>query len=75
MSFQLDGLFIGTGHTRSMRNAMIVSTTGYILMVYLFQALWGNHGLFLALSCFMILRAITLMLYYPQVERSVTTGE
>ncbi|MEJ2176458.1 MAG: MATE family efflux transporter, partial [Gammaproteobacteria bacterium] len=27
-SFQLDGIFIGAGHTREMRNAMIVSTLG-----------------------------------------------
>jgi MATE family multidrug resistance protein len=71
LSFQLDGLFIGTGHTRSMRNAMVISTIGYLLLAYLFQLIWGNHGLFLALSCFMILRAITLMLYYPQIIRSI----
>ena len=27
-SYQLDGLFVGTGHAREMRNAMIVSTAG-----------------------------------------------
>ncbi len=70
-SFQLDGLFIGTGHTKSMRNAMLVSTTGYLIMVYLFQAIWGNHGLFMALTGFMLLRAITLFLYYPSVVRSI----
>ena len=75
LSFQLDGLFIGTGHTRSMRNAMVISTIGYLLLTYLFQVIWGNHGLFLALSCFMVLRAITLMRYYPQVVRSIKTSE
>ena len=70
-SFQLDGLFIGTGHTKSMRNAMLVSATGYLIMVYLFQAIWGNHGLFMALTGFMMLRAITLFLYYPSVVRSI----
>ena len=71
LSFQLDGLFIGTGHTRSMRNAMVISTIGYLLLAYLFQVIWGNHGLFLALACFMILRAITLLLYYPHIVRSI----
>lgn len=69
-SFQLDGLFIGTGHTKAMRNAMIISTLGYLVMVLLFQQLWNNHGLFLALTCFMILRALTLLIYYPAVLRA-----
>ena len=73
-SFQLDGLFIGTGHTRSMRNAMLVSTTAYLVLAYLFQHYWSNHGLFLALSCFMVIRAITLLSYYPGVVRSIDSG-
>jgi MATE family multidrug resistance protein len=69
--FQMDGLFIGTGHTREMRNAMLLSTTGYLLLAWGFQEIWGNHGLFLALSCFMILRASTLYYYYPSVVRAI----
>ncbi len=70
-SFQLDGLFIGTGHTRSMRNAMLVSTAGYLGLAYLFQQTWGNHGLFLALTCYMVLRGVTLLFYYPKVLHSI----
>ncbi|MCY4050360.1 MAG: MATE family efflux transporter [Gammaproteobacteria bacterium] len=70
MSFQLDGLFIGVGYTRQMRNAMLISTAGYLLMAYIFQSWLGNHGLFLALICFMTLRAVTLLYYYPSVVRS-----
>ena len=70
-SFQLDGLFIGTGHTKSMRNAMLVSVAGYLMMVYWFQVIWGNHGLFMALICFMLLRGITLSLCYPAVVRAI----
>ena len=70
-SYQLDGLFIGTGHTKSMRNAMLVSIAGYLIMVSWFQTIWGNHGLFMALTCFMMLRGITLLLYYPAVVRAM----
>ncbi len=70
MSFQLDGLFIGVGYTRQMRNAMILSTAGYLVMAYVFQFRLDNHGLFLALVCFMALRAFTLLYYYPSVVRS-----
>ena len=70
-SFQLDGLFIGAGHTRQMRNAMLISMAGYFLLAYFLQSWAGNHGLFLALICFMALRAITLLCYYPDVVRSI----
>lgn len=70
-SYQLDGLFIGTGHAREMRNAMIVSTIGYLVLAIAFQAVYGNHGLFLGLTCFMILRTLTLYYYYPQLVRSI----
>jgi len=74
-SYHLDGLFIGTGYAREMRNAMIVSTLGYLVMVYVFQALFGNHGLFLALSGFMVLRTLTLLYYYPSILKSMPVGE
>ena len=70
-SYQLDGLFIGAGHAREMRNAMIVSTMGYLPLAIALQSLYGNHGLFLALTGFMILRAMTLYYYYPQLLRSI----
>ena len=69
-SFQLDGLFIGTSRAREMRNAMLISMAGYLAAAYLFQQLWGNHGLFLALTCFMIFRTATLYAYYPGIVRS-----
>ncbi|MBX2884961.1 MAG: MATE family efflux transporter [Granulosicoccus sp.] len=66
-SFQLDGVFIGTGHTRAMQNAMLISTGGFLLLVWLLLPTLGNHGLFLALSLFMCLRALTLWVYYPGI--------
>lgn len=70
-SFQLDGLFVGTSRAREMRNSMLVSMVGYLGCAYWFQQLWGNHGLFLALSCFMVFRTITLTGYYPSIVRSI----
>lgn len=70
-SFQLDGVFIGVGHTREMRNAMLVSTLGYLVLVWILLPMLGNHGLFLALTLFMLLRALTLWYYYPQISRTI----
>ncbi len=71
-SFQLDGIFIGVGRAREMRNAMLIATALYLALLTLLIPWLGNHGLFLGLACFMILRAITLWRYYPRLTDSLT---
>jgi MATE family multidrug resistance protein len=66
-SFQFDGIFIGTGYTREMRNAMIVSMLIYLGLLMLLVPALGNHGLFLSLCLFMVVRALTLGYYYPRI--------
>jgi multidrug resistance protein, MATE family len=58
--FQLDGIFIGATRTRDMRNMMIVSFIVYIASGYALMALLGNHGLWLAMCVFFVLRGATL---------------
>ncbi len=70
-SFQLDGVFIGVGHTREMQNAMLFSTFLYLGLIWLFLPLMGNHGLFFALTLFMIIRALTLWYYLPDITRAI----
>ncbi len=74
-SFQLDGIFIGVGHTREMQNAMLLSTLGYLALVWLLLPLMGNHGLYLSLTVFMILRALTLRYYLPNIYRAIVEPE
>lgn len=77
-SFQLDGIFIGTGHTREMRNAMIITLLVYLGILQLTISWLGNHGLFLGLSLFMLLRAVSLLCYFRGIEsaiRSRMTGK
>lgn len=66
-SFQLDGIFIGTGYTREMRNAMVVSLLIYLGSLYWLVLWFDNHGLFLSLSLFMVVRAASLGFYYPRI--------
>ncbi len=73
--FQLDGIFIGTGHTREMRNAMIFSLLGYLLVLHFVLPLLGNHGLFLALAIFMVLRALSLLFYFRDIEAVIRQRE
>ncbi|MCH7478616.1 MAG: hypothetical protein IIA14_11040 [SAR324 cluster bacterium] len=70
-SFQLDGIFLGATHTRALRNAMLVSLSLFLVFVWLFMPLWGNHGLWLALLLFMVVRAVTLVVQYPAIPRSL----
>ncbi len=71
-SFQIDGIFIGSSYTKEMRNAMLISMVVYLSLLYWLVPLWGNHGLFLCLSVFMVIRAITLGCYYPRIIRAMS---
>ena len=73
-SFQLDGIFIGVGHTREMRNAMLLSTAAYLALLAVLIPWLGNHGLFLGLSCFMVIRVATLWRYYPAIPAALKTA-
>lgn len=67
-SWMLDGIFIGATRTRDMRNAMIQTTVVFGLVILVFVPLWGNHGLWAALLVSYVVRAYTLMRYYPALE-------
>lgn len=68
LPFLMDGLFIGTTRTREMRNSMVLSIVVYLALWYVTGGL-GNHGLWLALTGFMIARSLTLGYYSWQIER------
>ncbi len=65
--YQLDGIYIGTTHSREMRQAMIISATLFFLLTALLIPRFGNTGLWCAFSLFMIARAATLLFYYPRI--------
>ena len=67
--YQLDGIFIGASQTKEMRNAMIISVTGFIVISIYFTKYFGNHGLWFSLMFFMILRSLTLKFYFNKILR------
>lgn len=71
MSFQLDGLFIGTTQGRAMRNAMFFSTFCFILLSYLLMFFFDIHGLWLAFLGFNIIRAISLWYFMPVIYKHI----
>ena len=73
-SWMLDGVFIGATRTQDMRNMAILSVLAYGLAVLVLVPLYGNHGLWIALLLSYVLRAITLALRYPALERATAQG-
>jgi MATE family multidrug resistance protein len=69
LAWMLDGVFIGATRTKDMRNMMILSFLGYCGLVLLLLPNFGNHGLWMAMNGFFILRGVSLALRYPALER------
>ena len=67
--YQLDGIFIGASQTREIRNAMIISVVSFIIISIYFTKYFGNHGLWFSLMCFMVLRSLTLKLFFNKILR------
>lgn len=67
--FQLDGIYIGLGGTRIMRNAMIICFAAYIGLWAVLTPIFGNQGLWAAFTIFFGLRALSLALW---LNRTIT---
>ena len=75
-SFLLDGIFIGATRAQELRDSMLIALLGYLALAVVLTAHFGNHGLWCALLAFMALRALTLALRLPGIERkSFATAE
>ncbi len=65
-AFLWDGIFIGATASKTMRNAMLVSTLLFFIVYYSFSGLLGNNALWLALILFLLARGIIQWLYSPK---------
>ena len=69
--YLLDGMFIGATRASEMRNGMAIAAAGFALT--LFSVPWlGNHGLWLAITVFLLLRGITLWMIWRRHCREGT---
>jgi len=73
-SYQLDGIFIGTTHTREMRDGMILSVIAFIISCWLLITMFGNHGLWASMMIFYVARAYTLYRWFPNIERDLSSA-
>ncbi|MCK5122323.1 MAG: MATE family efflux transporter [Methylococcales bacterium] len=68
-SYLFDGIFIGAMMTKAMRNTMLFSLFVVFLPVWYFTRYMGNHGLWLAMTVFMLARGLSMMVVYKRRER------
>jgi multidrug resistance protein, MATE family len=69
--FLYDGIFTGAMATRDMRNMMVLSLALYLIAWYVLEPLYGNHGLWAALSVFFIARSVSFAARLPAIQRRV----
>lgn len=71
VAFQLDGIFIGTTRTQEMRNAGLVALALFLLLAWPLVNAYGNTGLWIAFIGFILLRAGSLLVFYPRLKQSI----
>ncbi|KIG03411.1 MATE family efflux transporter [Caballeronia concitans] len=69
--FLFDGVFIGATRTRELMMAMAASLTVFMIAAWTLVGPLGNHGLWSALTAFMVARGVTLFLQLPSIERGI----
>ena len=67
-----DGIFGGATRNRDMALTMILSLAIFWACVFILTPTYGNHGLWAAMTIFMLVRSISLTLCYPALERSIS---
>ncbi|MCK8780240.1 MATE family efflux transporter [Rhizobium sp. NTR19] len=69
LAFQMDGVFIGATWSREMRNMMLLSFVGYCASLAVLVPWIGNHGLWLSLNLFLLMRGFFLAAMVPRKAR------
>jgi len=70
-AYQLDGIFVGATASAAMRNAMILSAIMFFPLSIWLAGMFGNHGIWAAVYALFALRAGTLLMAYPGIERRI----
>lgn len=69
VAFHLDGVFIGTTRTAELRNSMFLAAVFFAASLWASLDPLGNHGLWMSMMLFMVVRSLLLAWQYPRLER------
>lgn len=68
IAFIWDGIYIGTTASKAMRDTLLISSfIVFLPSYYYFVNSWGNHGIWLSLSLFMLSRGLIQTFLAPRV--------
>ncbi len=73
-AFQLDGIFIGASRTAAMRDASLLAVAGFGVCYIVFGADQSPQALWMAFVGYVVLRALTLLMAYPGLQRDAFAG-
>lgn len=73
--FLFDGVFIGATRTRDLMQTMLLCFVCFFVLANVLTPLFGNGGLWLAFSIFMLLRGALLWLRLPSIYQRATLTE
>ncbi|MEL6437615.1 MAG: MATE family efflux transporter, partial [Pseudomonadota bacterium] len=74
LAFQMDGVYIGATWSRDMRNLMLIALVCFVALAYALIPLFGNHGLWLALNAWLLVRGLTMLAILPSRAARVFSG-
>lgn len=67
-AFMWDGVFIGLTASRQMLQSMFVAAVTFFIVYFIAVGPLGNHGLWLAFLCYLIVRGVVQTLLYPSIQ-------
>ena len=70
-AYTYDGIFLAATRTRPMLYSMVISFSAFLVALFTLMPLFGNVGLWTAVTVFAASRGITLYLFYPRLMRSI----
>lgn len=70
-AYTYDGVYLAATRTRIMRNTVIVSFIGFLIVLHFGVPVFGNAGLWAAVATFLGVRGILLHLFLPRVVRAI----
>ncbi|GGF08362.1 MATE family efflux transporter DinF [Pseudoalteromonas gelatinilytica] len=65
--FLFDGVFVGLTRAKDMRNTMLFSAVVGFFGLFWLVSSWQNHGLWFAMTSFMLMRGLTLWFRYRRI--------
>lgn len=69
-SYLFDGVFVGATRTKEMQNTMLCATFAVFIPAWWLTQPLGNHGLWLALTLFLMFRGASLGFYFKRYSQT-----